>query len=139
MTSTLQTHDELETGVGQTLDELRHLLDEQRSALTEQTHMLRALDARREELEELIVDMLPVGNAAMLMLTRALDAADQSSARAWATSALRDMEAARTAPPPRLLDLLRLMRTPDVRRGMAIALAALGVVGRGAPTLTTTT
>lgn len=133
MTSTFDIHDSHAPFAGNDVAELHRLLAEQRQVLAEQTRMLQALDERREQIEELVVDMMPVANAAMLMATRALESVDRSAAKDWAVSTVAELATVREAPPPRLLDLVRRLRTPDVRRGLALALAALAAVGRNAP------
>jgi len=138
MTSTYDIHDSHAPVVGNDVAELHRVLAEQRRVLAEQTRMLQALDARREEIEELVVDMMPVANSAMLMATRALASAERSAVKDWAVATAAELATVREAPAPGLLDLLRGLRKPEVRRGLALALAALGAVGRGAPTASNT-
>ena len=126
MTSTYDIHDSHAPAVENDVAELHRLL-------AEQTRMLQALDARREEIEELVVDMMPVANSAMLMATRALESVERSPVKDWAVATADKLAAVREAPAPGLLDLLRRLRTPEVRRGFALALAALEAVGSGAP------
>lgn len=134
MTTTYDIHDAQAPVVGNDVAVLHRLLDEQRRVLAEQTRMLQALDTRREEIEELVVDMMPVANSAMLMATRALEAADRSAVKEWTVATVAELASVRAAPAPGLLDLLRHLRTPEVRRGLALALTALAAVGRGIPT-----
>lgn len=131
MTSTYDIHDSHAPVVGNDVAELHRLL-------AEQTRMLQALDARREAIEELVVDMLPVANSAMLMATRALASAERSAVKEWAVATAAELATVREAPAPGLLDLLRRLRTPEVRRGFALALAALEAVGRVAPSASNT-
>lgn len=135
MTTTYDIHDSHAPVVGNDVGELHRLLAEQRRVLAEQTRMLQALDARREEIEELVVDMMPIANSAMLMATRALEAADRSAVKDWTAATVAELMSVREAPAPGLLDLLRRLRTAEVRRGLALALTALAAVGRGIPTV----
>ena len=118
--------------VAGTLTELRATLAAQHAALAEQHRMLSALDARREQLDELIEDMLPVANAAMLMATRHLDAATGPAMRDRLHDATQAIARVRRAPAPGTFALLRRLRDPDVRMGLALALAVLEATGRAA-------
>lgn len=139
MSSTYDIHDTHAPVVENEVAALHRLLDEQRRVLAEQTRMLQALDARREEIEELVVDMMPVANSAMLMATRALEAAEGSTAKGWAVATLAELSSVRDAPAPGLRELLRRLRTPDVRRGVALALTLLAAVGSARSPVASTT
>ncbi len=119
---------------GAGLDDLRRMLVAQERMLAAQTRMLDALDARREELEELVADMMPIVNAAMLMAMRTLDAADRSGITDWLAGAKKDVDAVRAAPAPGLLALFRRLRAADVRKGLALAVEGLGAIGRASGT-----
>ena len=74
------------------LNELRRLMAEQGLMLAAQGRMIEALDARREEIEELVADFLPMVNAAMLMATRNLEAATASGIGTWMAGALERID-----------------------------------------------
>lgn len=112
-----------------TLEELRALLVAQERTLAEQYRMLAALDERREQFDELVADMVPVANAAMLMATRQLESATAPEVQARVREAMAQVEQVRGAPAPGLFALLRRLRNPEVRRGLALALALLGAAG----------
>ncbi len=113
-------------------EELRRALARQDKALAEQTQMLRALDARREELEELVVDMMPVVNDAMLLAIGKFDALSKSGAKAWLADAKSELELVRRAPAPGWRELFRRMRAPEARKGLALLLTALHLIGKSA-------
>ncbi len=123
---------QLQPVVEETLAELRATLAAQQATLEEQHRMLALLDARREQLDELIDDMMPVANAAMLMATRRLDLLTAPESRARLGAVRREMDRFRHEPPPGLFALARRLRDPDVRRALALTVAALGVAGRAA-------
>ena len=111
------------------LNELRRLMAEQGLMLAAQGRMLEALDARREEIEELVADFLPMVNAAMLMATRNLEAATASGIGTWMAGALERIDGVRRAPAPGVFSLVRRLRVPAVRKGLALTVEALGVIG----------
>lgn len=115
-----------------TLEELRALLVAQERTLAEQYRMLAALDERREQFDELVADMMPVANAAMLMATRQLESATAPEVQARVRAAMAQVGAVRGAPAPGLFALLRRLRDPQVRMGLALALAVLGAAGGAA-------
>lgn len=123
---------QLQPAVEETLEELRATLAAQQTTLAEQQRMLALLDARREQLDELIDDMMPVANAAMLMATRRLDLLTAPESRARFDALRDEMDRCRREPPPGLFALARRLRDPDVRRALALTVAALGVAGRTA-------
>ena len=110
------------------LDVLNSLLHDLRDDLAAQRRMLDALDARREQLDDLIADAMPIANAALLMVTRTASALDDRR-RSLATVPT-EMRAALHAPPPGLLALLWRLRDREVRKAVALAIEALRVVGR---------
>ncbi|MFN8574697.1 MAG: DUF1641 domain-containing protein [Gemmatimonadaceae bacterium] len=134
MTAVMERVDEVTTPSPSLADweDLRRTLAEQKQILAEQTQMLRALDARREELEELVVDMMPVVNDAMLLAIGKFDALSKSGARAWLASARQELEHARRAPTPSWGALFRQFRAPDVRRALSLLLTVLQLAGRAA-------
>ncbi|MFN8580401.1 MAG: hypothetical protein U0163_05400 [Gemmatimonadaceae bacterium] len=113
-------------------DALRRVLDEHRKALAEQTEMLRALDARREQLEDLVNDMMPVANDALLLAINKLDAVSKSGVKAWLSDARSALDAVRRAPAPTWRELYKQARTAEARKGLALLLTALRLVGSAA-------
>ncbi len=111
---------------------LRRMLAAQGRTLAAQHRMLEALDARREQVDELITDVMPIINAAMLMMMRNIDAVATPGARAKVASMIDDLKRAQRAPAPSALALLRRLRDRDARKGLALAVAALAAVGRAA-------
>ena len=109
--------------------ELRALLLEQRDAIAAQRRMLDALDARREQLDELIADAMPIANAAMLLATRTAGIVD-TDLRPRLTLIREELDGVRRAPAPSVIALLWQMRDPAVRKALALTLAALRVAGR---------
>jgi len=110
-----------------------HLLEDLRGQVAEQGRMIELLDRRREELEELVVDMLPVANAGMSMAIRALDRIQHAGLLDRGRDAVARLDAARRAPAPSLLHLWRRARTQEARRGFAVALEALALLGQDHP------
>lgn len=102
---------------------------EQRDALEEQRRILEALDARREQLDELIADAMPIVNAALLLATRVAEIVD-TDVKPRLTAMLDELNDVRRAPAPSVVALLRQMRDPDVRKTLALTLATLRVAGR---------
>lgn len=135
------------------------------------------LDRRRDELEEMVADLIPAANGAVGVAahrlaelerngsldfvrgavvaletaSRRIDPADLVALAEQAHLAVGTLRAAttpevaelvdrsvealhsgRTGRPPRLLDLLRRLRKPQVRRGMGALLELLSVLGAGA-------
>ena len=109
--------------------ELRSLLVEQRDTLAAQRRILEALDARREQLDELIADAMPIVNAALLLATRAAGVVD-TDVRPRFAAMLDELNGVRRAPAPSVFALLRQMRDPEVRKTLALTLATLRVAGR---------
>jgi len=109
--------------------ELRTLLVEQRDALAAQRRMLETLDVRREQLDELIADAMPIVNAALLLATRTVGVVD-TDVRPRLAAMLEQLGGVRRAPAPSVVALLRRMRDPAVRKMLALTLAALRVAGR---------
>jgi hypothetical protein len=110
-------------------DELRALLMEQRDALATQRRILETLDARREQLDELIADAMPIVNAALLLATRTAGVVD-TELRPRLAVILDEFNGVRRAPAPSVVALLWQMRDPAVRKTLALTLAALRVAGR---------
>jgi len=110
--------------------ELQRMIAEQGRTLAAQSRMLEALDARREELEDLVADFMPVVNAALLMATRNLEAATTSGIGEWLADTRQRIDRVRHAPAPGLLALIRRLRDPDVRQGLALTVEGLGAIGR---------
>jgi uncharacterized protein YjgD (DUF1641 family) len=106
-----------------------HVLEDLRTQVAAQGRMIEALDRRREELEELVVDMLPVVNAGMSMAIRALDRAQQAGLVDRGRAAVARLEATRRGPDPTLRQLWKRLKRPEARRGLALALEALAVLG----------
>ena len=117
---------------GVELDELRRMIAEQGRTLAAQSRMLEALDARREELEELVADFMPMLNAGMLMASRNLEAVTTSGIGPWMAEAMSQINRVRRAPAPGLLALARRLRAPEVRMGLALTVEGLGAIGRAA-------
>jgi uncharacterized protein YjgD (DUF1641 family) len=111
-------------------DELRRALAAQQQVLAEQTQMLRALDARREALDDLVNDMMPVANDALLLAIGKLDAFSRSDARAQLNDAARALDAVRRSPAPGWGELFRRLRAPEVRKGLALLLTTMGLLGK---------
>ena len=109
--------------------ELRALLVEQRDALAAQRRILESLDTRREQLDELIADAMPIANAALLLATRAAGIVD-TDLRPRLTLIREELDGVRRAPAPSVIALLWQMRDPAVRKALALTLAALRVAGR---------
>ena len=112
------------------LTELQSILAAHARALDAQTRMLETLDARREQLDELIVDTMPIVNAILLMITHTLGRLGTADVETRVKVAFDDLAAVRRSPAPSTLQLLRRLRNPDVRRGIALSVAALGALGR---------
>lgn len=112
------------------LDRMRETLDELRELVRAQGRVIEVLDHRREALEELVDDMLPVANAAALIAIRKLDAIDRAGLVARVTDEAHRLDAVRRAPAPTLRALWRRLRAPDARQGMALALEALAATAR---------
>ncbi|MEJ2541410.1 MAG: TusE/DsrC/DsvC family sulfur relay protein [Gemmatimonadota bacterium] len=105
------------------------------------------LDRRREELEELIEDLLPAVNGAMLLARDRLDALDRSGAWHNGAGALQAVETALTVVDPAELDALalalpellrtaRLLATPQITELAPRLLEALDEAQHGpAPTV----
>lgn len=111
---------------------VRRMLAEQGRTLAAQHRMLEALDARREQVDELLTDMMPIINAAMLMMLRNIDALATPGSRAKLVSMVDDLKRVQQAPAPSTFVLLRRLRSRDARKGLALAVAALSAVGRAA-------
>jgi len=109
--------------------ELRALLVEQRDALAAQRRILETLDARREQLDELIADAMPIVNAALLLGTRTAGVVD-TDLRPRLAVILHEFNGVRRAPAPSVVALLWQMRDPAVRKTLALTLAVLRVAGR---------
>jgi dissimilatory sulfite reductase related protein len=137
-----------------------------------------ALDARRQELDELVTDLAPALNGALAMAIRRLDAlerggglafvretaaglervattVDPAEIRALADSAgtglrtlralaapevgalaersVQAMRESRTGPPPQWRELIRALREPRVRRGLAALIRILRALGDTPP------
>lgn len=112
------------------LDRMQETLDELRKLVRAQGRMLEALDRRREALEELVDDMLPVANAAALIAIRKLDAIDRTGLAARVLDEAHRLDAVRRAPAPTLRALWRRLRAADARHGLALALEALAATAR---------
>lgn len=119
--------------------ELRAMLVAQGRTIALQSRVLESLDERREQLDELIADMMPIVNAMLLKSTRALEPLATADATARLTAAVAEIDQVRRAPPPGVLALLKQLRSPDVRRAIALTIAALGAVGRATATATEST
>lgn len=111
---------------------LGRALEEQGRMLVAQRHMLELLDARREALDDLIADLLPVSNAAMLMLMRHAERVGALQLGEHFVGMVGELDAVRRAPAPGMLALLRRLWHPDVRKGAALMIAGLGAAGRAA-------
>lgn len=109
--------------------EFRALLEEQRDALAAQRRILESLDARREQLDELIADAMPIVNAALLLATRTAGVVG-TGLRPRLAVILDELNGVRRAPAPSVVTLLWQMRDPEVRKTLALALATLRVAGR---------
>jgi uncharacterized protein YjgD (DUF1641 family) len=108
--------------------ELRAMLVELRDAVAAQRRMLDTLDTRREQLDELIADAMPIANATALLAMRAAGVLERRLQPLANVPA--ELRAVRDAPAPGLLALLRRLRDPYVRRAVAMTLEGLRVVGR---------
>ncbi len=111
------------------VSELRQLLVEQRRVLADHTRMLDAIDRRREELEELVEVMLPIANGALLLASRRLDTLERSGVKQTAIAAKDSVLAALDAPAPGLRQLWKRARTPEARKGLAVLVESLRVLG----------
>lgn len=116
------------------LAELHAMLVAQSRRLATQGRMLEALNERREQLDELIVDTMPVVNAMLLMSARTLGPLASADAATQLKTIAKEIDDVRRAPAPGLLALLARLRDPDVRKAIALAIATLGAVGRAAAT-----
>lgn len=105
-------------------------LMELRLIVEKQGRMIETLDARREQLDEMISDAMPIVNAAMLAVIRQLDAASTQEWKERMHVVIDDLNDVRRAPAPGLLALIRRLQDSDVRRGLALAVAALAAAGR---------
>lgn len=109
--------------------ELRSLLLEQRDTLAAQRRILEALDARREQLDELIADAMPIVNAGLLLATRTAGVVD-TDLRPRLAAIFDELNGVRRAPAPSVVALLWQMRDPAVRKTLALTIATLRVAGR---------
>lgn len=114
------------------LDEVRAALAGQGRMLAAQHRMLELLDVRREQVDDLVADLLPVANAAVLMVMRAMERVGAQHVDQVVAGIAAEWNDVRHAPAPGSLALAKRLRDPDVRRGAAIMLAGLAALGRAA-------
>lgn len=112
---------------------LRRLLVDHSASLADHGRMLEALDRRRLEIEELVDVFVPIANAAVQVASARLEALERSDLKRRAVGLRTALTNVLAAAPPSAWQIWRRSRTPEARRGMALAvetLCALGATGR---------
>lgn len=86
-----------------------------------------------ESVKDFVEDAGPLARDAFRSLLQTLDDLDRQGAFTLLRDTRAAVEHARTAPEPSLVDLLRQLRSPEARRGMAVLLAILRQIGKTTP------
>ncbi len=97
--------------------------------------LLQAQDERRQDLEEVVSDLLPAINGAIRLAVARLDALEKSGVLELLPLAGATLEALKRPSqiaPVKPLQLLRALRDPDVGRGLGVMLEVLRAIGAAA-------
>lgn len=97
--------------------------------------LLEEQEARRQDLEEIVSDVLPAINGVLRQATARLDELEKSGALELlplAGAAVTVLKRPSTLAPLGPWALLRALRDPDVARGMAVLMELLRAVGQAA-------
>lgn len=117
-------------------DALREELEALTAKLDEVARSVALLDRRRDELEDLVVDLMPAANGALKLVMARMDELEQSGALATARGAAQALQTASTTVDPADLVLLgqqagggvRMLRELSAPEIQAIALHAVGAL-----------
>jgi len=97
--------------------------------------LLEEQDARRQDLEEVVADVLPAVNGMLRLASDKLDALEKSGALELLPLAGRTvgaLKSPRAAKPLGVLGLLRALRDPDVAQGLGLLLDVVRALGSAA-------
>ncbi len=97
--------------------------------------LLQAQDERRQDLEEVVSDLLPAINGTIRLAVARLDALEKSGVLELlplAGATLGALKRPSEIAPVKPLQLLRALRDPDVGRGLGVMLEVLRAIGAAA-------
>ena len=97
--------------------------------------LLQAQEERRQDLEEVVSDLLPAVNGTIRLAIRKLNELEKSGVLEMlplAGAAVQAMKRPSEVAPVKPLRLLRALRDPDVARGLGVMLEVLRAIGSAA-------